>query len=284
MSLATFVPEIWSAVLLSSLKKAEVFAKLANRNYEGEIANQGDTVHITSVSRPTVNSYTVGQTITVQSLQTADRQLTIGNADYFAFEVDDIDKRQAAGSVLEEALTEASYGLADKVDILLAGQYVNVQAANQVNAGAAVSVTTGDIAYTQMTQLKRKCDEANIPMIGRWVVIPPWYHALLLDTNKFAANPALAGTAQAELALIEGYVGKVVGFDVYVSNNAVNVSGVQYICLAGTSNALTFAEQINQVEAYRLQTSFADAIRGLHLYGFKVTRPDGLAYLLASQT
>jgi N4-gp56 family major capsid protein len=283
-TLANFVPEIWSAVLLSSLKKAQVFARLANRDYEGEIANQGDTVHINSVSRPTINTYTVGATITVQQLATADRTLAIDQADYFAFEVDDVDKRQAAGSVLEEALVEASYGLSDKVDQLLAGKYTDVATANKVNSGTAVAVTTGDIAYTQFTQLKRKCDEANIPTIGRWTVIPPWVHALLLDTNKFAANPALAGTPQAEMALINGFVGRIVGFDVFVSNNAVLVTGDDYICLAGTSNALTFAEQINQVEAYRMQTTFADAVRGLHLYGAKVTRPDGLAYLLASQT
>lgn len=288
MGVGTFVPEVWTPELLVSLKKAEVYGAVVNRDYEGLIANAGDTVHINSVSRPTINSYTTYGTITVEQLTTADRTLVVDQAKYFAFGVDDVDKRQAAGNVLEGGIVEAAYGMADDADKYIAGLYTQVVSANKVNSGTAVAVTTGDIAYTQLTQLKRKCDEANIPQQGRWAVVPPWVHALLLDTNKFAANPGAGGGGlvgdAVENALLNGFVGRAVGFDILVSNNAVLVTGDDYACLAGYRGAISFAEQINQVEAYRLQTSFQDAVRGLHLYGAKVVRPDGLAYLLASQT
>src|SRR6266702_8560867 len=109
MGVASFVPEVWSPVLLASLKKAQVYGGIVNRDYEGEIANKGDTVHINSVSRPTINAYTTYATITVEQLSTADRTLVINKADYFAFGLDDLDKRQQAGNVIEVAMQEAGY-------------------------------------------------------------------------------------------------------------------------------------------------------------------------------
>lgn len=286
MGVTSFIPEIWSPVLLESLKKSQVFGGVVNRDYEGLIKQAGDVVHINSVSRPTISSYSTYATITVEALTTADRTLTVDQQKYFAFGVDDVDARQAAGNILEGGLIEAAYGMSDDADKYIAGLYTSTATANRVNSGTAVAVTTGDIAYTQLTQVKRKCDEANIPTQGRWLIVPPWYHALLLDTNKFAANPGMAGAvgATVENALLNGFVGRAAGFDIYMSNNSVLVTGDDYICLAGVKSAISFAEQISQVEAYRLQTSFQDAVRGLHIYGAKVVRPDALAYLLASQT
>jgi hypothetical protein len=282
MSVTGFVPELWSPVLLTTQQKAQVFGGLANRDYEGEIKNAGDTVHITSIGDPTISTYVQGTPLTYEQLQSADRTLVISAADSFSFQVDDLDKAQAAGSLMERAMQQAGYKMKDKVDQLIAGKYTEVATANKVNSGTAVAVTTGDIAYTQLTKLRQKLGEANVPSEGRWVVLPPWYVSLLLDSNKIAANPG--ATQVSEAALINGYVGKLAGFNIYESNNVVIVTGDDYAVIAGTNNAITFAEQINEVEALRLQAQFADAVRGLHLYGAKVTRPDGLAYLLASIT
>jgi hypothetical protein len=282
MGVSTFVPEIWSAALLASLKKAQVFARLANRNYEGEISQAGDTVHITSISRPTIATYVPNVTvITPEVLTAADRILTIDQSKYFAFEVDDVDQRQAKGNIIDTAMTEAAYGLSDVADQFLAGLYSGVQTANIVATGG-VSVTTGDLAYTQLAKLAQKLNEANVTMLGRWAVIPPWYLQLLLDTNKIAFNPALAGNSVGSTAVIEGYVNRLLGMDIYVSNNVQNITGARWAVVAGTNDAWTYAEQISKTEAYRPQSSFADAIKGLHLYGGKLVRPDGLAYIDAS--
>jgi hypothetical protein len=276
----TFIPEIWSAMMLESLKKELVYAGpgVANRDYEGEIANMGDTVRIRSISRPTIASYTKGSTtITPEQLTDAQRALVIDQAKYFAFEVDDIDAAQSPGGELEAGLMEAVYGLRDVADQYVAGLYTGAQSANQIGT---VSVTTAALAYTQLRRLKVKLDEANVPQQGRYVVVPPWYHGLLLEEDKFVRVDA-SGTDQ---ALRNGIVGRALGFDVLVSNNAPLVTGDDYAVIAGYPKAISFAEQINKVEAYRPEDSFGDALKGLHVYGAKLVRPDGIATVIASIT
>jgi hypothetical protein len=163
MAIAEFIPEIWSAELLSSLKKAQVYAQpgVVNRNYEGEIAQSGDTVHITSISRPTIATYTKDSTtITPETLTDAQRALVIDQAKYFAFEIDDIDMRQAkdGGALMSEAASEAAYGLADLVDQLVAGLYT---LADSGNAISTTSITTAALAVTGLINLGVKLDAAG---------------------------------------------------------------------------------------------------------------------------
>lgn len=282
MAISAFIPEIWAAQLLSSLKKTLVYGQggVANRNYQGNIKNQGDTVRITSVSRPTVATYVKGSTtITPEQLTDAQRSLLIDQAKYFAFEVDDIDAAQAVngGALMSEAADEAAYALADIADQYIANLYTQAAAANQLGT---VSVTTGALASTQLRLLKVKLDEANIPTTGRYVIVPPWYHGLLLDDSKFVEADK-SGTTE---ALRNGAIGRAYGFDILMSNNVPNVTGDDYAVMAGYPGAISFAEQIVQTEAYRPEDSFSDALKGLHVYGAKIIRPDGVATVYASKT
>lgn len=275
MSVSTFIPEVWTAALLTSLKKALVYAgpTVVNRDYEGEIANFGDTVRINAVSRPTIGTYVPGSTtVTPEQLTTAESTLVIDQAKYFAFEVDDVDFRQArdGGALMEEAMREAAYGLADVADQYVAGLYTGVDPANVVTTAV---VDAGTEAYTGINKLMVALDEANVPRQGRWVVIPPWYHGLLLEDDRFVRADA-SGTTD---GLRNGLVGRALGFDVLVSNNVPVVSTDNAIIIAGYPGAISYAEQINKVEAYRPEDSFSDAVKGLHLYGAKLVRPDGIA-------
>lgn len=282
MAITNFIPEVWSAQLLSSLKKTLVFAGpgVANRNYEGEIADKGDTVKITSISRPTVATYTKNSTtINPETLTDAQRSLLIDQSKYFAFEVDDIDLRQSAngGALMAEAAQEAAYALGDTADQLVAGLYTGVDSANAIST---TSITSAALALTGLVNLKVKLDVANVPTQGRYVIVPPWYHGLLLQNTSFIDLSA-SGSAD---ALRNGTVGQAFGFDVLVSNNCVNVTGDDWIVQAGYPGALSFAEQIVKVEAYRPESAFSDALKGLHLYGAKLVRPTGIATLTASIT
>jgi hypothetical protein len=277
MSFASFVPEVWSAELLLALQKTFVFQVLSNRNYEGEIANAGDTVHITSVSDPTINSYSQGTSLTYEQLSTADRTLVIDQAKSFSFEIDDIDKRQAAGTVMSEAMQRAAYKMADLVDQALAAVCTGAQAANQI---ANTSITSADLAYRNILKLSTALDVANVQKSGRKVILPPWYIEVLMTDQRFTAasfsgQPSVAVAGPTALM-------RVAGFDVYESNNLTSPGSNRNLVVAGVDSAITYAEQINQVEALRLQTTFADAVRGLHLYGAKLLRPDSIATLDAS--
>lgn len=283
-SIDTFIPEIWSKKLLSSLKKAHVIAApgVVNRDYEGEIAEQGDTVRINSVGRPTIATYTKGSTTIVpEQLTTAQRALVVDQAKYFAFEVDDVDARQAAGNVIPEAMDEAAYGLRDVADAYVEA----LMRAGVVSANAlgAISVATGTpTAFYDniLVPLKVALDEANVPMEGRFCLIPAWGHGRLLRDDRFIRADA-SGQAS---AAINGVVGEAAGFSLRVSNNLPVVTGDDSSVIAGHPMATSFAEQINKTEAYRPEDSFSDAVKGLHLYGAKVVRPEALATALASKT
>ena len=274
----SFIPEIWSAQVLVSLKKAQRYAQagVVNRNYEGEIRNGGDTVRVRSISRPTISTYTKGGTLTYEQLTDAQRALTVDQQKSFSFVVDDIDKAQNGGA-MQEAADEAAYGLRDLADQMVAALYTGAQTANQIGT---VSVTTGDIAYTQLLALKTKLDEANVPDEGRWAIVPSWYEGLLLNNDKFVRVDA-SGTDE---GLRNGRIGRAAGFTVLMSNNAPLVTGDDYAVMAGVPGAISYAEQIVEMEALRLQTTFGTGVRGLHVYGAKLMRPDAIATLIASKT
>lgn len=273
-----FTPEIWSAEMLVSLKKSLVYGQpsVVNRDYEGEITAQGDTVRIRSISRPTISTYTKGGTLTYEQLSDAERALIIDQAKSFSFVVDDIDKAQQPGGALEGATTEAAYGLRDLADQYIASLYTGAQSANAIGT---VSVTTAALAYTQIRRLSVKLDEANVPQEGRYAVVPPWYYGLLLESDLF-----LRADASSAPALRNGIVGTVLGMDVIKSNNAPLVTGDDYAIMAGHPSAISFAEQIVEMETLRLQTTFGTGVRGLYVYGAKLVRPDSIATVVASIT
>ncbi len=279
MAITRFKPEIWSAKLLVAWRKKLVYAGpgMLNRDYEGDIKDAGDTVRITSISDPTIGTYVPNSTvITPEELTDAQRTLVVDQSKYFAFKVDDVDKRQAKGDVMTEAMSRAAYKLADQSDQYVAGLYTGVQSANVLGStGSPIDThTTVTDAYDKvLVPLRTKLAKANVPSEGRWVVASPELMAsLLLDPRFIKANEA--GTDQ---ALRNGYVGRAAGFDIFESNNTPNPSGDTQVITAGTSAAITFVEQISQTEAYRPEAGFSDAIKGLALYGAKLIRPDGLA-------
>ena len=284
MTIATFIPEVWAAELLDAVQKSLVFGSplVINTDYEGEIASAGDTVHINAIGDPTISTYTTGGTLTYEDLTTADQTLVVDQSKSFSFKVDDIDARQAAGDVMPKAMGRAGYKLRDVVDLYIEALFAGVQAANAVGT-VAVAAATPTAAYDSvLIPLKVKLDEANVPTEGRFVVLPPWLHGRLLRDDRFVRADAAGGTIGGVQG--NGYVGAAAGFNCLVSNNCANTTGDDYRVSAGVPDAVTLATQIAQTEALRLQTTFADALRGLLLYGAKLVRPELIATAIASQT
>lgn len=274
--------KIWAAQLLSSLKKNLVFAgpRVVNRNYEGEIRDQGDTVKIISVGRPTIGDYVKGVTvINPEQLTDAERSLTITEAKYFAFEIDDIDRAQTGngGALMNEAATESAYALRDIADGFVAGLYSGADAANQIGT---TSITTSALAVDAVNDLKVRLDEKDVPSEGRYCIVPAWFHGLLSKSEIFTDLSASGSTE----ALRNGQVGRLFGFDILMSNNVPIVTGDDYRVSAGYTGALTYADQIVKTESYRPENSFSDAMKGLHVYGAKLVRPEAVATLIASRT
>ncbi|MDX2667399.1 phage major capsid protein [Streptomyces stelliscabiei] len=279
MTVRNFVPEIWSSRLLVATRKELIYASptVVNRDYEGDIAEAGDTVRITSVSRPSIGTYVPGSTtITPEKLTTGQRTLLVDQSKYWAFSVDDVDKRQAKSNLIPAAMSEAAYNLADTIDQYVAGLYTQIQAANFLNVvGSPIDTyTTPTDAYNKvLVPLRTKLTKANVTKRGRYAVVPPEFYASLLLDDRFIA----ADKAATDEGLRNGFVGRAAGFDIYESNNCPVPTGDTTVVQAGVKEAVTFAEQINKTEAYRPENGFEDAVKGLALYGAKVIRPDHLA-------
>jgi len=275
MAITNFIPEVWRAQLLVALEKSLVYAApgVVNRNYEGDISGYGDTVHITNLVDPTIGTYTAHTDITIEDVDDAKQTLLIDQSKYFAFEVDDIEARQARGGVLDEQARKAAYKLRDVAD-----QFVATTMAAGVDAGnliAEQTLSTAAAAYDLLVDLGVRLDEDNVPTEGRFVVVTPKFHGLLLKDSRFIS----AGDAQGASVRTNGLIGEAAGFSVRKSNNAPDGPGVGAgkLILAGSDIATTYAEQIAKVEAGRLEKRFADFVKGLHLYGSKVVRPTALA-------
>ena len=112
MSVAKFIPTIWSARLLEHLDKAHVYAALVNRDYEGEIKNFGDKVKINQIGDITIKDYTKGSDIDdPEELTGSDQELVIDQAKYFNFSIDDVDNAQTNPKLMDEAMQRAAYGM-----------------------------------------------------------------------------------------------------------------------------------------------------------------------------
>lgn len=278
MAVDTFIPELWTAQLMVALQAKYVFAQggVINRDYEGDIASYGDTVHIGSLSAPTVSNYVKNVTaINPQTLSTTDQTLLIDQSKYFAFEVDDVDARQVRddGELMSKAAYLAAIEITKVADAFIASA-MTTQAGTVLTAQ---DVGTADAAYLLVRKLRLALDKANVPVEDRFLIISPEFYALILgdprfiDASKYGTNDGIKN----------GEVGSIIGFSVMVSNTipagtAGTAPEVSNFVVAGHPMATTFADQINKVEAYRPQDSFSDALKGLHLYGAKVVRPEAL--------
>ena len=271
MAFSNFIPEVWSARLLEHLDKVHVYAGLMNRDYEGDIRAFGDTVHINQIGSITINDYTGADIADPEELDSKQMDLVIDQAKYFNFQIRDIDNVQSNPKLVDAAMQRASYGINDVVDHYLAGLLLaGADAANTIEAAAL----TSENAYDYLVDLGVRLNENNVPMLGRWVVVPPWFHGLLLKDPRFVGN----GTGYNQAILQGGWVGDAAGFRIHLSNN-VPLSGKTYSIIAGTNAAGSFAEQLVELEAFRLEKNFSDAVKGLHVYGAKVTQSGALAVL-----
>lgn len=270
MAITNFIPEVWSAAILEALRAKLVFPSLCNRDYEGDIREAGDTVHITGYNDVTVHEYVRGKAITVDDVTDKEAAvLKIDKSDYFAFKVNDLDKTQAKADLTGKFTNSAAYNMMKNVE-----NYISNLMDTAVSTPAkTVAVGTPADAYLAVVEAGRKLDVQNVPDEGRWLVVSPDFYALLLQDSRF-----IEGTEAGHNTLLNGVVGQVRGFTVVKSNNVPRKSAspdTQSI-LAGTNAAVTFAQQVSKVEAMRMQTDFADMVRGLDLYGAKVIRPECL--------
>lgn len=262
-----FIPQVWSARLIANLDKNFVYPLCVNRDYEGEIRGLGDTVNINQIGNVTVKDYN-GSITKAEDLTSTQKKLVIDKAKYFNFKVDDIDRLQANVDLIDKAMGRASVAIADVIDTDIASLTTEAGTKLGVSTSAPLMIDTPEKAYDLLVDVKVALNKANAPKEGRFVVVSPEFLGMLEKDARFTRH---------EGVLANGVVGVVAGMEVRESNNVpYNEGQKEFTILAGSESAIAYAGQITQIEPYRPQDSFSDAVKGLYCYGVKVLEPKAL--------
>lgn len=280
MAVTSFIPELWSKSIDMARDEALVFLNDCNREFEGEVKQAGDTVHILGGTRPTIRTLTranAGNDInSAEDLTGSAVDLTIDQISYFNFLCNDFDKAQSAVNIMDAYTKEAGVGLASAIDAYVAG--VGGQATTCYLDANAVKITA-DNCLTKIDAALTKLYEKNVPMSEDIVItVSPRYYELLLQ--KYQA----IDTSNSDI-LKNGVVGKYHGCTIKLSNNVYTTnSGAQDKILVRTKKAIAACAPLTHTEGYRPDAKFADAVKGYTLYGAIVSRPDELVVINAKYT
>ena len=311
-----FSPVIYSKQVQLAFRKASVCEAITNSDYFGEIANMGDSVKIIKQDLDDEDfSLTIDKAnyfaFKVDDIEEAHSHVNFQSlaSDRAAYRLGDQYDQDVLG-YLSGFKQSALHGSPDTVntttngsvavstagtDELLSSMKIDAASfggsagdalALQPRTGGATDSTpaVGDtFPLTVIARMSRLLDQQNVDTQGRWLVVDPVFMELLKDEDSRLFNADFGGSG-----LQNGLIGmNIHGFRVYTSNNLPTVgtgpsftgtnSAVNYgMIVAGHDSAVATAEQINKTETYRDPDSFSDIVRGMHLYGRKILRPEAL--------
>ena len=265
MSITHFVPTIWSETLYQELQKNFVAVNHCNRDFEGEIKKKGSVVNICGLGEIILKTYTKNSDITSpETLSDNATQLVIDQAKFFNFQIDDINRAQCSPKLMEAAMQRAAEVIANDADRHIFSLY---KSAGKTITNAKDGEET---LFDTILAAREYLYENNVgDGTELFLEVSPKVAARILKEK-------IAIPSTSEETIASGYLGSIFGCKIYVCNNVtVNTSGENPVhnCYLRTKRAITFADQISEVEAYRPEKRFADAVKGLHLYGAKVVYP-----------
>ena len=289
-----FLPSIYSKKVLNFFRKSSVVEAITNTDYSGEISAYGDSVKIIKEPVISISDYTRGSDTTATKLTDQELTMVVDSAKAFKFIVDDIETKMSHVNFKEVASSSAAYALKDAFDAaVIANMFSGLSASspdhvlgadNATALGANVYDGTGsvDIGLTSetdplnlMARMARLLDEQDVPEEGRWFVAgPDFYEQLGQSSSKLLSVDFNAGQGSIRNGLVSS--GKLRGFDMYKSNNIAATSNATGKVLAGHISSTATAQTIISTEVLRDPSSFGDIVRGLHVYGSKVLRPEAI--------
>ena len=290
-----FLPAVYSKKVLNFFRKSSVAEAITNTDYAGEITAFGDTVRIIKEPVITVYQYERGADVTQTKLTDQEVSLVVDTANAFKFIVDDIETSMSHVNFKEVASSSAAYALRDAFDEgVIAAMFAGTPASspnhilgsdNATDLAAGTFDGTGnlDIGYASgehdpidvLSHMARLLDEQNIPEEGRWFLAnPEFYEQLVQSSSKLLSVDFNAGQGSIRNGLVSS--GKLRGFDMYKTNNIAATTNAAGKCIAGHMSSTCTAQTIVNTEVIRDPSSFGDIVRGLHVYGAKVLRPEVL--------
>ena len=266
MAYENFIPTVWAEAINRELERACVFAENTNREYEGKVAKMGDSVRILGVGKPTITR-TTGKDIVLSDPETVEDTsvtLNINQIAYFNYKVDDIDKRQAVGGVMDALSKETSEGLANEMDKFIADM---AKAKNAVLDAAAAYQVTKDNILEKIDAAQQKLWENDVKQNTKvTLTVSPRFYMLLRQAYS------RLDTDNSDM-LKNGVVGRYGNIIVKMSNNVAKGTGDSDLIQLKTDRAIAFVNPMTHTEAYRPEKSFSDAVKGFVLFDGKIVRP-----------
>ncbi|MBQ2267989.1 MAG: hypothetical protein II340_06155 [Succinivibrio sp.] len=272
MATNVFKPELWSKLLLRDIMNYGVMLDCVNRNYEGEIKNQGDTVHIQKIGDITINTHDESKAMTHQNIAGTTQVLKIDQAKDFMFLVSDIDKVQANVELMTKYTNKAKKNVVNVKDAYLhalgiaaATNDLGTKAVTPENIYGTLVDMFAELARANAIGADGKGEDGKRP----YIVLPPEVVAVIKKSPE-----ASHATTLGDDTVRKGAIMQYAGFDIKQSTN-VGADGTFNI-LAGTTEGITYAEQITKVESLKDKDYFGDFVRGLYLYGGLAAQPECL--------
>jgi N4-gp56 family major capsid protein len=287
-----FIPELWSDEVIAGYKKNLVLANLVTRmSHKGK---KGDTVHIPAPARGSASAKGAGAQVTLIAPSHSEVQVSINSHYEYSVLIEDIVEVQALQSLRRFYTDDAGYALATRVDSDLFAQAESLQGGTVGGSGASAwekaviggdgttlytgnSSNASDIGDAGIRKMILALDNADVPMDGRSLVIPPIAANDLLGINRFTEQQYI-GSGD---AIKTGKIGMIYGVDVYVSSNCPTV-GTDRVGLLLHKDALVLAEQMGvRSQTQYKQEYLGDLFTADTLYGVAELRDNaGIAFVV----
>jgi len=301
-----FAPQIFSQKVLKFFRRASVAEDITNTDYTGEIENFGDTVNIIKEPTITVSSYSRGSVVNTQDLADDQITLTVDQANAFAFKIDDIEERHSHVNFEALATSSGAFSLKRKYDANVLQTLANgagIAGADDASvsggltttestlgtASAPINVEADDAGINLMLLMARLMDDQSVPEENRWFVAPPIFYEKMFQAGNKIAEVQVTGDATSNLRNGLATPGTLAGFRCYKSTALNSTAGTDQVTLSGLAtdgsenlvmaghiSAAATASHIAKTEVVRSTESFSDVVRGLHVFGRKVLRPEAL--------
>lgn len=266
MGISSFKPATWEQALLLKFRGISVAELITTP----PMSVEGAKAIFNTVSGGTVKDYT--GTVTFEEATTTPTELVFDKKKYFALSMDDCDKVQAKGDVLLTLAGEKALDMKEVVDTDLLAEMAKIPTvANKQQIGtsaAPISVATPAAAYDSIVDLGTILSTKKVPATGRFVIAKAEFINQMAKDNRFASNFNVLPNGIVQGATINGM--QVVQCE--------EVPAGTVLCVH--KSAFGFGKQIDKMEALRLQTAFADGVRGLLQYGRVNLRSEAIASLL----
>ncbi len=293
---ATFIPEIWSDEVIAAYQKNLKMAPLVKKL--PMTGKKGDVIHVPKPIRGAASAKVADTAVNIQANVEGELQITVDRHFEYSRFIEDIVEVQALNSLRQFYTEDAGYQLALKVDTDLmnaatgfgdgtmdlaapsGADWVNSNSyyfdaasagGTPLTAFAASTVAAGDVftdaGFRQAIQL---LDDADVPMDGRCIIVPPVVRNTIMGTERFSSSDFVSGQT-----VNTGLIGNLYGVDVYVSSNCPTLESNVRGCILMQKEALVHAEQMSVRSQTQYKQEYLSTLYTADtLYGVQVYRPE----------